>query len=192
MNIQLGLVIDQERCIGCEACTVACRIENNTSLLWIKVETLGGEEKDTPNGKHPNLSLNFLPHLCNHCERPPCIDSCSIDALVKLENGIVMLNQEECTGCKACLSSCPYGVIEFNEETNIAEKCNFCSHRINENLEPFCVICCEGQAMVFGDLNNPNSKISQMIAEREVFQLKLEEKTKPSVYYCPPKPKYNL
>jgi Fe-S-cluster-containing dehydrogenase component len=192
MNKRLGLLIDQERCIGCEACSIACRIENSTSNFWITVETIGGQDKDTPKGEYPNLMLNFLPKLCNHCEHPPCIDSCPVNALKKREDGIVILNQDECTGCQACLDACPYGIILVNNEKSIAEKCNFCSHRIVENLKPFCVICCEGQAMVFGDLNNPNSKISKMIVERKPFQLKPEDGTKPSVYYCPPKPKSNL
>jgi Fe-S-cluster-containing dehydrogenase component len=192
MNARLGLLIDQERCIGCEACSIACRIENKTPYFWITVETLGGQDKDTPKGEYPNLSLSFLPKLCNHCEQAPCIDSCPVDAINKREDGIVVLNEDECTGCKACLDACPYGIIIFNNEKNIAEKCNFCSHRIDDGLEPFCVICCEGQAMVFGDLNTPNSRISKMIVERNAFQLKLEDNTKPSVYYCPPKPKRNL
>jgi len=192
MNKRLGLIIDQERCIGCEACSVACRIENKTSNFWITVETQGGQDKDTPNGVYPNLSLNFLPKLCNHCENPPCVDSCPVNAIGKREDGIVILNQDECDGCQACLNACPYSIIIFNNEKRIAEKCNLCSHRIDEGVEPFCVICCEGQAITFGDLNNPNSRITKMILERNAFQLKLENGTNPSVYYCPPKSKMNL
>jgi len=191
MNKRLGIVIDQERCIGCEACSIACRIENQTQNFWIRVETQGGSEKDTPAGKFPNLSIKFLPKLCNQCENPPCVQCCPVKAITKLENGIVFLNDEECTGCKECLSACPYNVITFNKEKNIAEKCNLCSHRIFRGLEPFCVICCEGQAIHFGDLNDPESKVSQLISQ-ESFQLKPEENTKPSVYYCPPKLKRSL
>jgi Fe-S-cluster-containing dehydrogenase component len=192
MSKHLGLLIDQERCIGCEACSIACRIENDTPLFWITVETQGGIYKDTPSGIYPNVSLNFLPKLCNHCVNPPCIDSCPVNAISKRDNGIVVLNQDQCTGCQACLNACPYGIIVFNNDKGVAEKCNFCSHRIDQNLEPFCIICCEGQAMVFGDLNDPNSKITKMVRERTTFQLKPEKETQPSVYYCPPKLKRKL
>jgi len=191
MRQRLGLVIDQERCIGCEACSIACCIENQTPNFWIKIKTQGSSEKDTPEGTYPNLSLKYLPKLCNHCENPPCIDSCPVEAIIKLENGIVFLDQGECTGCEACLTACPYDIIIFNKEAKIAEKCNLCSHRINKGLEPFCVICCEGQAIYFGDLNDPNSKVSRLVYEK-AFQLTPEKGTNPSVYYCPPKPKRSL
>jgi Fe-S-cluster-containing dehydrogenase component len=192
MSKRLGIVIDQDRCIGCEACSIACRIENNTSYFWINVDTLGGQDKDTPKGDYPNLQLHFLPKLCNHCEFPPCIDSCPVNAITKREDGLVILNQDECTGCKTCLNACPYNIIIFNEEKSIAEKCNLCSHRIEEGLEPFCVICCEGQALIFGDLNEPNSRISQLILVRKAFQLKSDDGTNPSIYYCPPRIKQCL
>ncbi|MFX0029568.1 MAG: 4Fe-4S dicluster domain-containing protein [Candidatus Hermodarchaeota archaeon] len=189
---QLGMVIDQERCIGCEACSIACKIENNTTNYWIKVETQGGAVKDTPRGNFPNLTLDFLPKLCNHCENPPCVDSCPEDAIQKRDDGIVILNQELCTGCQSCLVACPYNIIVFDEENNIAGKCNLCAYRVDQGLEPFCVICCEGQALFFGDLNNPESSVSKKIVINGVFQLKPEEKTNPSIYYIPPRLKKKL
>jgi Fe-S-cluster-containing dehydrogenase component len=186
------MVIDQERCIGCEACSVACRLENNAVNFWIRVETQGGTEKDTPIGVFPDLSLNFLPKLCNHCLNPPCVDACPVDALLKRDDGPVVLDKNLCTLCKACENACPYQVIYINEEENIAEKCNLCIHRIDKGFDPFCVICCEGQALHFGDLNDLSSKVSQLISTREVFQLKAEEGTNPSVFYCSPKERRGL
>ena len=187
-----GMVINQERCIGCEACSVACQIENNTTEFWIKVETQGGVEKDTPGGKFPNLNLNYLPKLCNHCSNPPCADVCPVEAIQKREDGIVALDQNLCTGCEACIEACPYNVIVFNEENSLAEKCNLCVHRIDDGLEPFCVICCEGQAITFGDLNDSTHRISQLHLEKPNFQLRPELGTNPSIYYLPPKPKREL
>lgn len=192
MSRRFGMVIDQERCIGCEACSIACRIENITKNFWIQVETQGGGQKDTPKGNFPNLEMNFLPKLCNHCNNPPCVDSCPTEALIKREDGLVILDKDLCTGCKDCMNVCPYNVIKFDGANNIIEKCNLCVHRIDQDLEPFCVICCEGQALYFGDLNESSSKITKLISERQVFQLKPEEKTEPSIYYCPPRPKRRL
>lgn len=192
MNKRLGMVIDQERCIGCEACSVACRKENNTANFWIQVKTQGGGQKDTPKGNFPNLEMNFLPQLCNHCINPPCVDSCPTEALIKREDGPVILNKDLCNGCKACIDACPYDVIKFDEDNNIIEKCNLCVHRLDQELEPFCVICCEGQALYFGDLNEKKSKISQLISQRKTFRLKPEEGTDSSVYYCYPRPRRGL
>jgi len=189
---RLGMVVDQERCIGCEACSVACRIENNSTDFWIKVETQGTSVKDTPVGRFPDLTLNFLPRLCNHCENPPCVDSCPENALQKRNDGIVILDQDLCTGCQACLEACPYDIIVFDENNHLAEKCNLCAHRVDKGLEPFCVLCCEGQAIHFGDLNDPESNITKMISQDDVFQLKPEEGTNPSIYYIRPKPKRRL
>jgi Fe-S-cluster-containing dehydrogenase component len=184
---QLGLIIDQERCIGCEACTVACRNENRGAQGWIRVETLNVNQKDTPQGQFPDLKMHFLPRVCQHCNQPPCAEACPLEALMKQENGVVMLDEATCDGCQTCLDACPYDALIFNAETDKAEKCNLCSHRIEKGLEPFCVICCEGQALHFGDLNNPDSRVSTIIASRDTYQLLTDEGTAPGVYYLPPK-----
>ena len=187
MNQHLGLIIDQERCIGCEACTVACRKENNGQSGWIRVKTQDSAFKDTPIGTFPNVSMHFLPTVCNHCEQPACADACPLEAIIKSERGIIVLRQEACDGCQACLEACPYGAIEFNAARGIAEKCNLCIHRIEVGLEPFCVICCEGQAIHFGDFNDPASTVSKLSSAESAFCLRPEAGTKPSVYYLPPK-----
>jgi Fe-S-cluster-containing dehydrogenase component len=187
LNTQYGLVIDQERCIGCEACTVACKNENTGGQGFIRVSTLDTPIKDTPAGVFPNLRMIFLPTLCNHCAHPPCADACPLEAIAKDVNGVVVLVEETCDGCQACLDACPYGAITFNDEKNKAEKCNLCRHRIDKGLEPFCVICCEGQAIHFGDLNDPESSVSKILNAGKGYTLKPDAGTRPSVYYCPPK-----
>ena len=187
VNQHLVMIIDQERCIGCEACTVACKNENQGGQGYIRVSTLDAPQKDTPAGIFPNLRMIFLPALCNHCQDPPCADACPLEAIVKQDNGIVVLDEETCDGCQTCLGACPYGAIVFNNIKDKAEKCNFCRHRLDAGLEPFCVICCEGQAISFGDLNDPESDVSKILCLDTGYTLKPEQGTEPSVYYLPPK-----
>lgn len=186
MELRLGLVIDQERCIGCEACTVACKNENSGSTGFIRVRTENVDQKDTPDGSYPELKLSFMPLVCNHCDNPPCADACPIDAITIREGGIVVLDREACNSCLNCIDACPYGAVFFQAENEVVEKCNLCIHRIDKGLEPFCVICCEGQAISFGNLNDPESKASRMARSDKAFQLLAEQGTGPSVYYLPP------
>lgn len=186
MKKRLCLVIDQERCIGCETCTVACKNENNGLSGFIKVRTENARQKDTPEGTFPDLRMRFMPLVCNHCNNPPCADVCPVGAIHKREDGIVILDTDTCDGCQACLDACPYGAILANEKACTAEKCNFCVHRIDEGLEPFCVICCEGQAIYFGDLNDPDDKAGSLASSGRAYRLLPEQGTDPSVFYCSP------
>ena len=193
MPVRLGLVIDLERCIGCETCTVACKVENNpTAAPWIWVETMGGGQKDTPTGQYPDLKMEFMPHLCMHCAHPACVEVCHTGALWKREDGLVLLDKEKCDGCEACVAACPYEAIVYSSKTDLVEKCDLCAHRIEQGLEPFCVVCCEGQAMRFGDLNNPASEVSRLVADRDTFTLMPEAGTSPSIFYCPPRERRRL
>jgi Fe-S-cluster-containing dehydrogenase component len=185
MSVQLGLVIDQERCIGCEACTVACKNENQGAVGFMRVRTQDAVRKDVPAGTFPDLRMTFMPLVCNHCENPPCAEICPLGAITKRQDGIVVLNQEACDGCRACVDACPYAAISFDEEKEAAEKCNLCVHRIDRGLAPFCVVCCEGQAIHFGNLNDPEQEAGRLAGRETSFQLLKEQGTGPWVFYCP-------
>jgi len=181
-----ALVIDQERCLGCEACTVACTLENRTTEHWIRVRTLNALQKDVPEGRFPDLKLWFRPELCQHCAQPPCAEACPTGAIAKRPDGPVVLETTQCDGCRLCMEACPYDAIRYNRATDTVEKCHLCVHRIDRGLEPFCVLCCEGQALYFGDLNDAAGPVSRLLASRKHYRLKPEARTAPSVYYCPP------
>jgi Fe-S-cluster-containing dehydrogenase component len=182
-----GLVIDLERCIGCQACNIACRVENNMEAIsGIRVETVGGSHPDTPAGTFPNLSMYYLPIACMHCDQPPCINACPKEAISKRPDGIVILDEGKCDGCRACLAACPYEALRYDEEADIVRKCNLCFQRLDDGFEPFCVLCCGVEAIFYGDLDDPGSKVSQLISQRSAYQLEPELQTGPAVYYCPP------
>ena len=183
MDVQLGLVIDQERCIGCEACTVACKNENQGSVGFMRVRTQDTERKDMPTGTFPLLRMTFMPLVCNHCSQPPCADACPVDAIEKRQDGVVVLDREACDGCRACVDACPYAAISFDEERETAEKCNLCVHRVDAGLAPFCVVCCEGQALYFGNLNDLEGETGRLASHDSSFQLLKEQGTGPSVVY---------
>lgn len=185
-----GLVFDLERCIGCHACTIACKIENGIKQgSWIWVQMLDGQPLDVARGQFPDLTMDYLPLTCMHCQKPPCLDACPTKAIYKRDDGVVMLEISKCNGCQACLSACPYGVILWDEATAVAAKCHLCVHRLEGGLQPFCVVCCETEAIQFGDLSNPQSRVSQLTAQRSAYTLRQEEGTAPAVFYLPPLPK---
>ena len=186
MAKRYGLAIDLERCIGCHTCTIACKLENGIEEgSWIKVRTIGGPHPDTPSGEHPELSMHFLPVLCMHCAQPPCLDACPLQAISRRGDGIVLIDESKCDGCQACLPACPYGALMYDAERNVARKCTLCAHRVDEGLEPFCVVCCETEAMYFGDLQDPDSPVSRIVAQRSAEVLQPEKGTQPAVYFCP-------
>ena len=188
MAKQYGLVIDLERCIGCNTCFIACKVENSLELgSGIRVETVGGPYRDTPSGKHPHLSMHYLPIPCMHCGEPPCVDACSPGALYKREDGLVLVDEDKCDGCRACIPACPYDALIYSAHGEVVQKCTLCAHRVDEGLEPFCVVCCETEAMSFGDLSDPTSRVSQLVSKRGATTIKPKAATKPAVYYCPTK-----
>lgn len=203
---QLGMVIDTARCIGCHTCSVACKVENNLpdGVWWNRVLTDGGEAMDTPSGQYPHLDQQYLTVACQHCENPPCVQVCPVGATWKdEETGIVMQDPEKCIGCRYCVVACPYtGVRQFAfaepefanphpmgaaaaqvHQKGTVSKCTLCAHRVAEGETPACIDSCPARARHFGDLNDPESEVSQLLRERDSFQLLPEKGTRPSVHF---------
>ena len=167
---------------------MACKVENCIEVgSLMRVETVGGPHRDTPSGKHPQVSMYFLPTPCMHCGEPPCVDACPVGAIYKREDGIVLIDEDKCDGCQACIPTCPYDALLYDSEREVVQKCTLCAHRVDQGLEPFCVICCETEAIFFGDFGDPTSRLSKLIAERGAVTLTPEAATKPAIYYCPTK-----
>ena len=186
MGKRYGMVIDLERCVGCQTCRIACKAENNLDVgSGIRVDTIGGAFMDVPEGTYPNLSMYFLPVPCMHCNEPQCMDACPEEAIYKRPDGIVLVDEEKCTGCQLCMPACPYGALTYDDQRDLVIKCSFCHHRIDQGLDPFCLVWCEDEAIFFGDLNDPESEVSKLISRSNAYNLKPEAGTSPAVYYCP-------
>lgn len=208
-----GMAIDLKRCVGCQACVVACKAENSLppGIKWNRV-------LDRAVGKYPRVNRNFLPMICMHCEDPPCVDVCPAGATSRRADGIVIIDSDKCIGCRYCMVACPYNARYFhkeessyfkpgltppeqqgsrNHQVGTVEKCTFCASRIDSGIgnglkpgadweaTPACVNACPAGARVFGDLDDPDSEISRLIASRHGYQLRPEMNTRPSVYYLP-------
>ena len=173
-----GFVIDNRMCIGCHACTVACKSEfdvpigvNRTHVKYIE------------KGEFPNSTREFSVHRCNHCADAPCVEICPTTALHTRADGIVDFDSDRCIGCKSCMQACPYDALYIDPETNTAAKCNYCAHRIDGGYEPACVIVCPVEAIISGDLDDTNSKIAQLVANEDTMTRKPEKSTVPNLYY---------
>lgn len=173
-----GMVIDLRRCFGCHACSVSCKAEQDVPLSIFKSWVIVTEK-----GRYPGVTRQFLPVLCNHCDRPPCVELCPTGATTQRADGIVSQDDKTCIGCKYCIQGCPYGVRYVDPRTNTVQKCDLCVHRIEQGILPACVNTCNARARVFGDLNDPNSEISRMIASNPVQTLRPEMGTDPRVFY---------
>ena len=173
-----GMLIDLRKCTGCQACTVACKFENNVPQGVFRTWT-----PDVELGTYPLVRRAFLPRLCNHCERPSCVGVCPAGATWQRRDGVVEIDYDLCIGCGACVNACPYDARFMDPTTNTAGKCNFCSQRIDQGLLPACVETCIGGARQFADLNDPNDPATRQILTGEVQQLKPATGNEPRVFY---------
>lgn len=173
-----GMVIDLRKCIGCQACTAACKVENNVPAGCYRTWVTEFEA-----GTYPNVRKIFLPQLCNHCASPACIAVCPTGATFQRQDGIVMVDDTICWGCGYCINACPYDKRFFNPITKVADKCNLCAHRLDQGLLPACVETCVGGARVCGDLNDPHSEVSRLLAQFPTTVLRPSQGTRPQVFY---------
>ena len=173
-----GFVINNRTCIGCHACSTACKAENEVPLgvyrTWVKY---------TEVGQYPDVRRNFQVTRCNHCANPPCVRICPVTAMYQRHDGIVEFDADVCIGCKACLQACPYDAIHIDPESRTAAKCHYCAHRTDLGLEPACVVVCPEHAIIAGDLDDPTSEISRVLARENVSVRKPEQGTAPKLYY---------
>ena len=204
-----GMAIDTVHCVGCDQCSVVCKMEHNLpdGLWWSRARTQGaviGFGEGVPAGKYPDtLSMYWFTLACQHCAEPACVEVCPTGASAKREDGIVTVDWEKCIGCNSCVAACPYeGVrtlsgdapewfLEFatgdaampEHKPNVMEKCTFCVERIDRGEKPACIDVCQACARYFGDLDDPESEVSKVLVEREYDQLLADMGTGPNVYF---------
>jgi len=216
------MVLDLRKCVGCHACTIACVAENKLPPGVVYRPVLEEEI-----GTYPNVTARFMPRPCMQCDQPPCVSVCPVNATYKNEDGVVVIDYDQCIGCRYCVTACPYGArtfdfgdvynkampmaaglivgqqvaddyeraanFEYGEEyarvnaydspIGNVRKCHFCLHRLTAGMLPACTTTCIGRATFFGDANDPDSLVSELIASSNVMRLKEELGTKPRVYY---------
>jgi len=172
------MVIDTLKCVGCSDCVVACQTENNVPFGYCRDWVV-----ETVNGTYPLVEMELRSERCNHCDNAPCVRTCPTGASHKTEGGIVLVTPDECIGCGACIESCPYDARYQHPEEGYVDKCTFCIHRVKKGLQPACVSVCPTRCMYFGDIHDPNSEVSHLLAQRKYKVLAKEAGTKPKVYY---------
>lgn len=165
MAAKYGMVLDLRKCIGCDACVVACKMENEVVRGKWRTHV---HERDI--GEYPKVTKFKLPTLCNHCENPPCVEVCPVGATFTNEAGVVLIN-DRCIGCGYCMTACPYDARFKDGINKVVDKCTYCYHRVEVGLMPTCVSTCVSHCRVFGDLNDPNSYISTYIKENKAINV---------------------
>jgi Fe-S-cluster-containing dehydrogenase component/formate-dependent nitrite reductase membrane component NrfD len=176
--MKYGFVIDNRKCIGCHACTTACKSEHEVPVgvnrTWVK---------QVEKGEFPNARRLFSVMRCNHCTDAPCVEICPTEALFVRKDGIVDFDKDRCIGCKSCMQACPYDALYIDPETHTAAKCNYCAHRIDVGLEPACVNVCPEHAIISGDMEDPDTEIAQLLSRQAVKTRKPEKATQPNLFY---------
>ncbi|HET6881253.1 MAG TPA: 4Fe-4S dicluster domain-containing protein [Pirellulales bacterium] len=174
------MAIDLERCTGCHACSVACKVENQVPLGNFRTKVYYYDE-----GNYPQVRRWFLPVVCMQCVDAPCLKACPTDSIRRDDDGIVRIDTNTCLAHGKCEEACPYGAIYVDPQRNVADKCDFCSHRLEVGMEPACVETCPSAALVFGDANDAASPVARFHEKHieELAVLKPEEATKPQVAY---------
>jgi len=173
-----GIVIDGSKCIDCKACMIACKVENNVPegfwRNWIRpLHDMTGNQKS-----------EFQPGQCMQCDEPSCVAACPVGATYKQADGLIVIDNAKCIGCGNCVTACPYSARYRDPDKKIADKCDFCEHRIKRGEEPACVQTCPTRARVFGDLNDPESQVSQLFEKEKLIQILAPQiDTKPNIYY---------
>ncbi len=177
-RVNYGFVIDNRKCIGCHACSTACKSENEVPLgvsrTWVKT---------VEQGAYPDVRRSFQVTRCNHCENPPCVRICPVTAMYQRDDGIVEFDPAACIGCKACMQACPYDAIHVDPDRGTVAKCHYCAHRVDVGLEPACAVVCPTHAIVAGDLDDPTSEIARLAAGNQTTVRKPEQGTRPNVLY---------
>ncbi|HFA47674.1 MAG TPA: 4Fe-4S dicluster domain-containing protein [Bacteroidetes bacterium] len=176
--MKYGFVIDNRKCIGCHACTTACKSEHDVPVgvnrTWVK---------QVEKGVFPDSRRLFSVMRCNHCTDAPCVEICPTEALHFRNDGIVDFDKDRCIGCKSCMQACPYDALYIDPQTHTAAKCNYCAHRIDVGLEPACVNVCPEHAIISGDMEDPDSEIAELLSRQQVTVRKPEKGTVPNLFY---------